>query len=793
MMKRLIFLIILLRCTIALSAQESERMRGIYEEASQAYAIGRLEQAQQMLKDNINKFSTGQGGLKENAYRLLALCSIGLGKEEEAEYYTQLLLSENPYFSKSLNDPPRFIDMIEKYSGYSTSTITTASSRAEDLKEVPVPVTLITDEMIRACSARNLKDVLLAYVPGMNNVDCNNDINVAMRGIYSNGQEKILILLNGHRLNSYCSNTAAPDFSISLENVKQIEVLRGPASSLYGGVALTAVVNIITKQGADIDGVRVKLGAGNFGQMKGDVVFGKRYFDLDVLFWGSLYKSSGQKFHIPVEETGLRKYGGDVTVGGVGNNPSYDMGLTIKWKRLSFMYKTSSSQIILPFTASYTHMPYSIDSYKTFNGYSPSLAAKSHHVDLRYNRQIGNLNLEGSLLYDNRDLTHYQVISDSALDVKSREIPRFIKDMFKFSQGSFRYINGQEETIGGQVRGDFVYTDNQAHQGLLTFGAQYSYFDLKDVRYAVGMDFNMEYENPDIPKIGKGHEQSFNTYVQLKHKWKSLILNAGVRFDHIRHYDNNISNVLSPRVAAIFVRDKWNIKFSYSKSFVDAPYLYRKTNNFLTSFNDEESTQAPEQDLNSEILHSYQITLSGTQWIKGLNLELNGFYNRATNLIYSSLLTHENAGTMKNIGIEFTGNYRRNRLFSNLTVSWQHVMQSEVYGENLNTAYFIPDITINAVMAYKLTNNLMLNGHILFEGPQDTSWIDLTQETPTLIEGTLSSRVLMDMGVRYTIGPVELGVNFHNLLNKSYYRGGMGIGLIPQMGRNFMIHAAVKI
>ncbi len=793
MMKRLIFLIILLRCTIALSAQESERLRSIYEDAYQAYAIGRLEQAQQLLKANINKFSSGQGGLKENAYRLLALCSLGLGDEEEAENYTRLLMNENPYFSKSLSDPPRFVDMIEKYSGHSTSTITTASSRAEDLKEVPVPVTVITDEMIRVCSGRNLKDVLLAYVPGMNNVDCNNDINVAMRGIYSNGQEKILILLNGHRLNSYCTNTAAPDFSISLENVKQIEVLRGPASSLYGGVALTAVVNIITKRGADVDGVRLKLGAGNYGQFRGDVVFGKRYFDLDVIFWGSLYKSTGQRHYIPVQETGLQKYGGEVTVGGVGNTPSYDMGFTIKWKRLSFMYKTAFSQIILPFTASYTHMPYTIDDYKTYNGYSPSLANKSHYVDLRYNRQIGNLNLEGSLLYDDRDLTHYQVISDSALDVKSREIPSIIKTLFKLSRGSFRYINGQESTIGGQVRGDFVYTDNRAHKGLLTFGAKYSYFDLKDVRYAVGTDFNMEYENPEIPKTGKGHEQSFNTYVQLKHKWKSLILNAGVRFDHIRHYDDKISNVLSPRLAAIFVRDKWNVKFSYSKSFVDAPYLYRKTNSFLASFNDEESDPLPVQDLNSETMHSYQLTLSGTQWINGLNLELNGFFNRATNLIYSSLLTHENAGTMKNIGIEFTGNYKRKNLFSNLTVSWQHVMQSEVYDKNINTAYFIPDITINAVAGFNLTKQFMLHGHVTFEGSQETSWIDISKETPTLIEGTLAPQLLVNIGARYNIHPVEIGVNFYNLFNKTYYRGGTGTGLIPQMGRSLMVHTAIKL
>jgi iron complex outermembrane receptor protein len=149
--------------------------------------------------------------------------------------------------------------------------------------------------MIQNSGARSLQEVLAAYVPGMNLIDCNDDINIAMRGIYNVGQEKILIMLNGHRLNDYATNTASPDFSMSLEKVKQIEVLRGPASSLYGGVALTGVVNIITKSGRDVDGLQFKAAAGNYGQIKADLVFGKRYFDVDLLVWGSAYRSSGEK------------------------------------------------------------------------------------------------------------------------------------------------------------------------------------------------------------------------------------------------------------------------------------------------------------------------------------------------------------------------------------------------------------------------------------------------------------------------------------------------------------------
>ena len=261
MSRRLYLIIILAAHMFCRTFAQDAELRQIYNEAENAYQIGRIEQAKTLLENHISQF---KGTLRQSAYRLLVLCDFGMDDVAEAEKIAELLLSENPYYTPSPQDPQRFADLVANIKAGRTATITTASSQAENLNEVPVPTTLITEEMIRNSGASNLQEVLAAYVPGMTIVDCNDDINIAMRGIYSNGQEKILIMLNGHRLNSYCTNIAAPDFSISLDKLKQIEVLRGPASSLYGGVSLTAVVNLITKQGADVDGVNMKAGAGNY-------------------------------------------------------------------------------------------------------------------------------------------------------------------------------------------------------------------------------------------------------------------------------------------------------------------------------------------------------------------------------------------------------------------------------------------------------------------------------------------------------------------------------------------------
>ena len=265
-----ISVLFLLGFSCAVYAQDAAHR---YESAQEAYELGLFEKADTLLTGSVNDF---HGEDRIGVYRLLALCNLNMDKPEVAESWVAQLLAVDPYY-RVYNDVPRFTEMVNRLRAGKSATITTASQQAESIEEAPVPVTLITEDMLQRVGARTLKDALVAYVPGMTDIASNEEMNVAMRGIYSSGQEKILIMLNGHRLNSYSTNTASPDYSISLDKVKQIEVLRGPASSLYGGVALTGVVNIITKEGSDVDGFQVKGSAGNYGQVRGDLLFGKHF------------------------------------------------------------------------------------------------------------------------------------------------------------------------------------------------------------------------------------------------------------------------------------------------------------------------------------------------------------------------------------------------------------------------------------------------------------------------------------------------------------------------------------
>lgn len=824
MSRRLPIIIICTAFLLSVHAQNSS-MRQIYDQAESEYQDGRVEQAAELLESHMKSFS---GNLRVSVFRLLSLCSLAMDDDKKAEQYATLMLREDPYYNPSLQDPLRFSELVSNIRIGLTATITTASAQSEELYEVPVPTTLITEEMIHDSGARNLQEVLACYVPGMSIVDCNEGANIAMRGIYSNNQEKILIMLNGHRLNSYSTNIAAPDFSIGLDKLKQIEVLRGPASSIYGGVALTAVVNLITKQGIDIDGISARAGIGDYGQIRADINAGKRLFDLDFAIWGSIYKANGQRVYVPKEDTGYPRMtnGGDVYVGGFGNKPSYDLGATLKWNGFQVMYSSRFSEAIAPFTASYTYHPYDIEKYKTFNGIRPSTTSQTHHIDASYSLNTDHFFLRGAVTYDNNNLTRYQVFSEEPIRLNETiAIPyeSYIGYLMAYYPGVFRYVNGLEKNLGFQLKGDFRYINNGIHKGSIAFGAEYDHFSFDDMRYAIGYNYTST-STAILPQdLGKGTENSLSTFLQLKHQWKSLILSLGLRYDNKKRDDGIIIDEYSPRLSLIYLKPKWNAKLCYSKSFIDAPYLYRKLNDIQYAIK-----QYPEDNkvnLTPEYLHSVQFTLGGTEWIRGLNLELNAFYNHAKDLIYVKTTDYSNMGEYKSFGLEFTGTYRQKRLYTNLNFTWQKAKHVTIFDQDKDISRIpnIPDFMANGVLAWNATKNLKLFTHLMFYSKQTAYVADMDvvqteyeiavkmQEAQTEEEYNqlyaeylanienevryfdVNPRFLCDVGVEYTIRKVLLGLNVRNLFNKKYSQSGQGTGLIPQRGRWFMFSVGIKI
>ena len=774
-MKRRLYLLYIIGvlCGIPASAQESN-MRQVYEQAEEDYNIGRIDQAMTLLSDNLSNF---QGALKQSAYRLMALCSLGQDNTQEAEAYAKELLKAAPYYTPLPQDPIRFADVIARIKYGSTATVTTASSQAESLDEVPVPVTLITEDMIRASGARHLKELLVLYVPGMTNVECNEEMNIAMRGIYSSGQEKILIMLNGHRLNSYSTNVARPDFSISLEKIRQIEVLRGPASSLYGGVALTAVVNIITKSGADVDGLQVRGSIGNYGQLSGSAVFGKRYLDFDLMAWANIYKSDGEKYYLGEEDIlGASITPGDVRIGAFNQQPSYDIGFVLGWKNLRFMHNSSSSKTVAPYSMSYFFSPYSYDKYMTFDNNAPGYAVTSHHSELQYANEWGPFSLSGALNYDTESNIRYQIATDRLPEFfPGFLIPVGTQDTVFVSDGVFQIHKWHEQNLSGRLQLGYQYAWG-SHHGHLLAGAEYHRFELTDSYYAEGANYDEILVTYDESKnLLPGKEYFADGFLQLKHQWNRFILNAGFRYDYkLRSNDMKIEE-WSPRVALIYAHPKWNAKLSYSKSFVDAPYFYR--NNTL-------DTTMGGEGLLSEYLDSWQFSFVGNNFVNGLKFELTAFYNNATNLVHPEGMFYYNSGAMKSIGLELIANCRLNRFTADLNLTWQHLISSEDYKTAGQTIYNIPRLSANLMASYRLTPKCRLSATANYMSRQ-TSTLEMPDEdsNPIYFEMDIPARIICGINGTYAFNKtVELGLRTFNLFGKRYMQGGTSIGPIQQQG-----------
>ena len=64
------------------------------------------------------------------------------------------------------------------------------------------------------------------------------------------------------------------DFVVPMEAVQQIEVVRGPGSSLYGTNAVFGVINVVTKNGSDVNGIQVKVEGGTQETGRASILYG---------------------------------------------------------------------------------------------------------------------------------------------------------------------------------------------------------------------------------------------------------------------------------------------------------------------------------------------------------------------------------------------------------------------------------------------------------------------------------------------------------------------------------------
>ena len=156
---------------------------------------------------------------------------------------------------------------------YEETVVVSASKTEQKIVDAPATMTVFTPMMLENTPSVSYAD-LLRGVPGVNVTQLSaRDINITSRAATGSLSTSQLAVLDGRSLYQDFFGFIMWDFMpANLNEIKQIEVIRGPASAVWGANALSGVVNIITKTPREMRGSNVMMGVGMFNKevTKGD-------------------------------------------------------------------------------------------------------------------------------------------------------------------------------------------------------------------------------------------------------------------------------------------------------------------------------------------------------------------------------------------------------------------------------------------------------------------------------------------------------------------------------------------
>jgi len=131
---------------------------------------------------------------------------------------------------------------------FEEQVVVTVSKSEQELVNAPATVSIVTSETIQNSPAANVGD-LLRTVPGVNVTQMSaRDINIVSRGASSTLATSQLALVDGRSIYLDFFGMVMWDLVPgNTQDIRQIEVIRGQTSAVWGANAMTSVVNIITK------------------------------------------------------------------------------------------------------------------------------------------------------------------------------------------------------------------------------------------------------------------------------------------------------------------------------------------------------------------------------------------------------------------------------------------------------------------------------------------------------------------------------------------------------------------
>jgi iron complex outermembrane recepter protein len=163
-------------------------------------------------------------------------------------------------------------------------TVSIATRYEQPISKAPPNVYVITDEDLRHSAVTDIPPVL-RRVPGLDIMQVTGaNFNASARGDNQLFANKILFMVDGRLV--YIDGLGLVSWKslpVTLPEIKHIEVLKGPASVVYGLNAFDGVINIITKSAQEPKGTTLQFGGGQLGTISSAAVHAGSASKLDML------------------------------------------------------------------------------------------------------------------------------------------------------------------------------------------------------------------------------------------------------------------------------------------------------------------------------------------------------------------------------------------------------------------------------------------------------------------------------------------------------------------------------
>lgn len=217
------------------------------------YLVGDFVSVKKELVPCVKAQSFENPDVLNQARELLALTAIVEDSLELAKVYIFEIVSSNSNFSSDYRNIV-FDNILDEVKRENVGvTVSSVSKKAENLNTAPATVKLVTHEEIMDRGYKDIVD-LLSDMPGFDISKTFSTLyaNINQLGFRQENTERTLFMVDGVEENDIWLNWAYISRQFPLSNVKAVEILYGPSSTMYGPRAFIGAINIITYLPKDI-------------------------------------------------------------------------------------------------------------------------------------------------------------------------------------------------------------------------------------------------------------------------------------------------------------------------------------------------------------------------------------------------------------------------------------------------------------------------------------------------------------------------------------------------------------